>query len=62
MVKFRLSLNSPLALRAVKYARSIVPLGKNDEAKRYLASVVQEFPGTAEAAQAQAELAKLILL
>ena len=43
----------------VKYARSIVPLGKTDEAKRYLASVVQEFPGTAEASQAQAELAKL---
>lgn len=47
------------ALARLKYARSIVPLGKNDEAKRYLSSVVQEFPGTAEAAQAQAELAKL---
>lgn len=42
----------------VKYALSIVPLGKVDEAKRYLSSVVNEFPSYPEATQAQAELAK----
>ena len=43
----------------LKYALSIVPLGKTDEAKKYLSSVVAEFPNAPEATQAQAELAKL---
>jgi TolA-binding protein len=43
----------------LKYARSIVPLGKTDEAKRYLNSVVQEFPSSPEAKLAKAELANL---
>lgn len=43
----------------LKYALSIVPLGKTDEAKRYLSSVVADFPKSAEATQAKAELAKL---
>lgn len=43
----------------LKYALSIVPLGKTDEAKRYLSSVVAEFPNAPEATQAKAELAKL---
>ncbi len=43
----------------LKYALSIVPLGKTDEAKRYLASVVTDFPQAPEAVQAKAELAKL---
>ena len=47
------------ATARLKYARSIVPLGKTDEARRYLASVVQEFPATPQADQAKAELAKL---
>ena len=42
----------------LKYALSIVPLGKVDEAKKYLSSVVAEFPNAPEATQAQAELAK----
>ena len=43
----------------LKYALSIVPLGKKDEAKKYLSSVVAEFPTAPEATQAKAELAKL---
>lgn len=43
----------------LKYALSIVPLGKTDEAKRYLTSVVQDFPSAPEAKTAQAELKKL---
>ena len=43
----------------LKYALSIVPLGKTDEAKKYLSSVVAEFPTSSEATQAKAELAKL---
>ena len=43
----------------LKYARSILPLGKTDEAKRYLSSVVQEFASSPEAKLAKAELAKL---
>ena len=43
----------------LKYALSIVPLGKTDEAKRYLSSVVAEFPNAPEATQAKAELVKL---
>ena len=42
-----------------KYALSIVPLGKTDEARRYLSSIVAEFPKSPEATQAKAELAKL---
>ena len=47
------------AAARLKYARSIVPLGKTDEAKRYLSSVVQEFAATPEAKLAKAELANL---
>lgn len=43
----------------LKYALSIVPLGKTDEAKKYLSSVAAEFPNSPEATQAKAELAKL---
>ena len=43
----------------LKYALSILPLGKMDEAKRYLASIVQDYPKSSEALQAQKELAKL---
>jgi len=43
----------------LKYARSIVPLGKTEEAKRYLQSVVQEFGHSPEAKLAKEELAKL---
>ena len=43
----------------LKYALSIVPLGKKDEAKRYLNSIVKEFASSPEATQAKAELAKL---
>lgn len=43
----------------LKYALSIVPLGKTDEAKKYLSSIVAQFPNAPEAAQAKAELAKL---
>ena len=43
----------------LKYALSIVPLGKTEEAKRYLSSVVTDYPRSSEAVQAQAELAKL---
>ena len=43
----------------LKYARSIIPLGKKEEAKKYLSSVVQEFASSAEAKLAKAELAKL---
>ena len=43
----------------LKYARSILPLGKTDEAKRYFNSIVREFASSPEAKQAKAELAKL---
>ena len=55
--KFPKSKSIPAA--RLKYALSIVPLGKTDEAKRYLSSVVQEFPSSPEAKQAKAELAKI---
>lgn len=43
----------------LKYARSIIPLGKTEEAKRYLNSVVQDFGRTPEARLAKEELANL---
>ncbi len=43
----------------LKYARSIIPLGKTEEAKRYLNSVVQDFGRSPEARLAKEELAKL---
>ena len=43
----------------LKYARSIIPLGKTEEAKRYLNSVVQDFARSPEARLAKEELAKL---
>ena len=43
----------------LKYARNIVPLGKTDEAKKYLNSIIKDFPATSEAKLAKAELAKL---
>lgn len=43
----------------LKYARSIIPLGKTEEAKRYLQSVVQDFGRTPEARLAKEELAHL---
>lgn len=43
----------------LKYARSIIPLGKTGEAKRYLNSVVQDFGQSPEARLAKEELAKL---
>ena len=43
----------------LKYARSIVPLGKTDEAKRYLNSILKDFPNSAEAKLAKTELANL---
>lgn len=43
----------------LKYARSIIPLGKTEEAKRYLTSVVQDFGRSPEARLAKEELAKL---
>ena len=43
----------------LKYARSIVPLGKKEEAKRYLNSIVQDFARSPEARLAKEELAKL---
>jgi TolA-binding protein len=36
----------------ILYARSILPLGKKDEAQKYLKSVVQDFRNTPEAAEA----------
>lgn len=47
------------AAARLKYARSIIPLGKTEEAKQYLSSVVQEFASAPEAKLAKAELAKL---
>ncbi len=55
--KFPKSKNIPTA--RLKYARSIVPLGKKEEAKRYLQSIVQEFGRTPEARLAKEELTKL---
>ena len=43
----------------LKYARSIIPLGKKEEAKRYLNSIVHDFKQSPEAALAKEELAKL---
>ncbi|MBR4355698.1 MAG: tetratricopeptide repeat protein [Elusimicrobiaceae bacterium] len=43
----------------LKYARSIVPLGKTDEAKRYLSSIIKEFSSSEEAKLAKSDLAKL---
>ena len=43
----------------LKYARSIIPLGKTEEAKRYLNSVVQDFSRSPEARLAKEELAHL---
>ena len=43
----------------LKYALSIIPLGKTDEAKQYLSSIVADFPASSQAVQAKAELAKL---
>ncbi len=48
-----------VAAARLKYARSILPLGKTDEAKKYLNSIVREFANSPEAKQAKAELAKL---
>ena len=43
----------------LKYARSIIPLDKTEEAKRYFNSVVQDFGSSPEARLAKEELAKL---
>ena len=43
----------------LKYARSIIPLGKTEEAKRYFNSVVQDFGSSPEARLAKEELAQL---
>ena len=43
----------------LKYARSIIPLGKTEEAKRYFNSIVQDFGRSPEASLAKDELAKL---
>lgn len=43
----------------LKYARSIIPLDKKDEAKKYLNSIVRQYPAAPEAALAKEELAKL---
>ena len=52
--------NSKLTSTArLKYARSIIPLGKTEEAKRYLNSIVQDFGQSPEARLAKEELAKL---
>ena len=52
--------NSKLTSTArLKYARSIIPLGKTEEAKRYLNSIVQDFGTSPEARLAKEELAKL---
>lgn len=47
------------ATARLKYARSILPLGKTEEAKRYLNSIVQDFARSPEARLAKEELAKL---
>ena len=47
------------AAARLKYARNIVPLGKTDEAKKYLNSVIKDFPASSEAKLAKAELAKI---
>lgn len=41
------------AAARILYARSIIPLGKKDEAKNYLQSVVQDYKGSSEAAEAK---------
>lgn len=43
----------------LKYARSIVPLGKTEEAKRYLNSIIKDFARSPEAQLAKEELAGL---
>ena len=40
-------------------ALNIIPLGKKDEAKRYLSSIVQDYPNSSEAKRAKNSLAKL---
>lgn len=41
------------AAARIIYARSIIPLDKKEEAKNYLQSVVQDYKGSAEAAEAK---------
>lgn len=48
-----------VAAARLKYARSIIPLGKTEEAKKYLNSVIKNFPASPEAKLAKTELAKL---
>jgi len=43
----------------LKYARSILPLDKKAEAKKYLQSIVQDYPNSSEAKIAEKELAKI---
>lgn len=43
----------------VKYAKSIIPLGKIDEAKSYLNSVIKDFPSAMEVSTAKEALSKL---
>lgn len=43
----------------LKYARSIIPLNKKTEAKKYLQSIVQDYPKSSEAKVAQKEIQKL---
>ncbi len=43
----------------LKYARSIIPLGKMEESKRYLKSIIQDFGRSPEAQLAKEELANL---
>jgi len=47
------------ATARLKYAQSIIPLGKTKEAKMYLSSIAQDFPTAPEVAQAQEVLASL---
>lgn len=43
----------------LKYARSIIPLGKTEEAKRYYSYIIKDFPKSPEAKLAKEELEKL---
>ena len=43
----------------LKYARSILPLDKKTEAKKYLQSIIQDYPNSSEAKIADKELAKI---
>ena len=47
------------AAARLKYARSIIPLGKTEEAKQYLSSIVREFASSEEAKLAKTELTNL---